>query len=69
MGFLAHAFPQMVESYGRLYAGAYAAPEYVERGARTDRHVQGAARRPHRPTGGIETTPEPDEEPPRESGR
>ena len=30
MGFLAHEFPQMVESYGRLYAGAYAAPAYVK---------------------------------------
>ena len=30
MGFLAHAFPQMVESYQRLYAGAYAPKEYVE---------------------------------------
>jgi DNA repair photolyase len=29
MGFLAHAFPHMVESYQRLYAGAYATPEYV----------------------------------------
>jgi DNA repair photolyase len=29
MGFLAHEFPHMVESYGRLYAGAYAAPAYV----------------------------------------
>src|SRR6478672_11401204 len=29
MGFLAHAFPQMVQSYGRLYAGAYAAPAYA----------------------------------------
>jgi DNA repair photolyase len=29
MGFLAHAFPHMVESYQRLYAGAYAPPEYV----------------------------------------
>jgi DNA repair photolyase len=29
MGFLAQAFPQMVERYGRLYAGAYAAPAYV----------------------------------------
>src|SRR4051812_19310371 len=29
MGFLAHAFPHMVESYERLYAGAYASPEYV----------------------------------------
>ena len=29
MGFLAHAFPHMVESYERLYAGAYAPPEYV----------------------------------------
>jgi DNA repair photolyase len=29
MGFLADAFPQMVERYGRLYAGAYAAPAYV----------------------------------------
>src|SRR5438309_857190 len=26
MGFLAHAFPHMVESYQRLYAGAYAPP-------------------------------------------
>jgi DNA repair photolyase len=29
MGFLAREFPQMVRSYGRLYAGAYAAPSYV----------------------------------------
>ena len=29
MGFLAHEFPQLVEGYGRLYAGAYAAPAYV----------------------------------------
>src|SRR5262249_18517498 len=29
MGFLAHAFPHMVARYSRLYAGAYAAPEYV----------------------------------------
>lgn len=30
MGFLAHEFPQMVQRYGRLYAGAYAAPAYVK---------------------------------------
>ena len=29
MGFLAKEFPQMVERYGRLYAGAYATPAYV----------------------------------------
>ena len=29
MGFLRHAFPDMVESYQRLYPGAYAPPEYV----------------------------------------
>jgi len=29
MGFLRHAFPDMVESYDRLYAGAYARQEYV----------------------------------------
>ena len=29
MGFLASAFPQMVEGYDRLYAGAYATTEYV----------------------------------------
>jgi DNA repair photolyase len=29
MGFLAHSFPEMVASYNRLYAGAYAKPEYV----------------------------------------
>ncbi len=29
MGFLAREYPQMVEGYGRLYAGAYAKPEYV----------------------------------------
>jgi DNA repair photolyase len=29
MGFLAHAYPQMVESYQRLYAGAYAPKEYA----------------------------------------
>jgi DNA repair photolyase len=30
MGFLAKEFPQMVESYNRLYAGAYASPDYVK---------------------------------------
>jgi hypothetical protein len=30
MGFLGQAFPKMVEGYGRLYAGAYAAPDYVK---------------------------------------
>jgi DNA repair photolyase len=30
MGFLARAFPHMVQGYGRLYAGAYAAPAYVK---------------------------------------
>jgi len=30
MGFLAREFPQMVEGYNRLYAGAYARPEYVK---------------------------------------
>jgi DNA repair photolyase len=30
MGFLAHEFPGMVQNYGRLYAGAYAAPAYVK---------------------------------------
>lgn len=29
MGFLSKEFPQMVEGYDRLYAGAYARPEYV----------------------------------------
>ena len=29
MGFLAHAYPHLVEGYGRLYAGAYAKAEYV----------------------------------------
>jgi len=29
MGFLARAFPAMVEKYERLYAGAYAPPEYA----------------------------------------
>lgn len=29
MGFLAKEFPHMVDGYHRLYAGAYAAPEYV----------------------------------------
>jgi DNA repair photolyase len=29
LGFLAREFPHMVEGYGRLYAGAYAAPAYV----------------------------------------
>jgi DNA repair photolyase len=29
MGFLAHSFPNMVASYNRLYAGAYAKAEYV----------------------------------------
>lgn len=30
MGFLAREFPRMVESYGRLYAGAYAPPDYAK---------------------------------------
>ena len=30
MGFLAKEFPHMVECYDRLYAGAYAQPDYVE---------------------------------------
>ena len=30
MGFLAGAFPQMVESYNRLYAGAYVSPSYAQ---------------------------------------
>lgn len=30
MGFLAREFPKMVESYGRLYTGAYAPPDYVK---------------------------------------
>ena len=29
MGFLRHSFPAMVESYERLYTGAYAGPEYA----------------------------------------
>ena len=29
MGFLRHEFPHMVESYERLYPGAYASPEYA----------------------------------------
>src|SRR3954447_25356785 len=30
MGFLAHEFPHLVESYDRLYAGAYAKNDYVK---------------------------------------
>ena len=30
MGFLAREFPHLVEGYGRLYVGAYAAPAYVK---------------------------------------
>jgi DNA repair photolyase len=30
MGFLAHTYPQMVEKYERLYAGAYAPPQYAD---------------------------------------
>ena len=29
MGFLAHAYPEMLEKYQRLYAGAYASPAYA----------------------------------------
>ena len=29
MGFLRQSFPEMAESYQRLYPGAYAGPEYV----------------------------------------
>ena len=34
MGFLAAEFPDMVDEYERLYAGAYASADYVEGGAR-----------------------------------
>jgi DNA repair photolyase len=30
MGFLAREYPQLVEGYNRLYAGAYAPPDYVK---------------------------------------
>jgi DNA repair photolyase len=30
LGFLRREFPEMVEGYGRLYAGAYAPPDYVQ---------------------------------------
>ncbi len=30
MGFLAHAYPHLVERYERLYAGAYASPDYAD---------------------------------------
>jgi hypothetical protein len=30
MGFLAREFPHLVEGYNRLYAGAYARPDYVK---------------------------------------
>lgn len=30
MGFLASAYPELVERYGKLYAGAYAPPHYVK---------------------------------------
>ena len=29
MGFLAREYPEMVEGYGRLYAGAYAKADYI----------------------------------------
>ncbi len=29
MGFLRHSFPELAESYERLYPGAYAPPEYA----------------------------------------
>ena len=44
MGFLAQEFPQMVERYDRLYAGAYAQAEYVEAVRGHDRHAPGALR-------------------------
>jgi len=31
LGFLAHEYPHLVEGYGRLYAGAYATPEYTRK--------------------------------------
>ena len=45
MGFLAREFPHMVESYQRLYAGAYAAKDYVRDGPRADRRAQAEASR------------------------
>ena len=44
MGFLAAEFPDMVEKYGRLYAGAYASAGLRQIGSRRDRHRPGAAR-------------------------
>ena len=50
MGFLAAEFPHMVEGYSRLYAGAYAKPEYVTQvrgmiGALQDRYDLNRRRR------------------------
>jgi hypothetical protein len=60
MGFLAHAYPHMVERYERLYAGAYASPEYADTvralvGMLQERHQ--VNRRTRKVTG-----PEPEEE-------
>ena len=44
MGFLAAEFPDMVEKYGRLYAGAYASADYVKSVRGDDRRDPGAAR-------------------------
>jgi DNA repair photolyase len=60
MGFLARAYPQMVVSYERLYAGAYATPEYV----RTVRGLIDVLQQRHQVHRGARnvSTPEPEED-------
>jgi DNA repair photolyase len=60
MGFLAHDYPQMVESYQRLYAGAYAPKEY----ASTVRALVDTLKKRHQVNPGVrrETVPEPDQD-------
>jgi DNA repair photolyase len=51
MGFLAAEFPHMVDGYNRLYAGAYAKPDYITQvrgmiGVLQDRYDLNRRRRP-----------------------
>ncbi|MBA3639895.1 MAG: radical SAM protein [Acidobacteriota bacterium] len=60
MGFLAAEFPHMVDGYNRLYAGAYAKPDYITQvrgmiGVLQDRHD---LNRRKRPVDAAETEPE-----------
>lgn len=63
MGFLAREFPEMTAGYGRLYAGAYAKPEYVEGVRAMISALQDRYDLRRRTRGGPADAPDPEEAP------